>query len=333
MLFLDLMPAEAKQFDGFYAEFELAALQIGIENPKGYYEIVFCAAVWIIRQRKIAPIDVWVQGISGGQGSGKSTFAMLLKLVFERVHGLRVLTLSLDDFYLTRKERKALSEQVTPLLETRGVPGTHDVNLMNRIIADVCANRQTLVPRFDKAIDDREQDLEIVDAGVDILIVEGWCLGATGYSQSDIQQQQLCDPVNTLESIEDKDYIWRRYVNSQLTGEGYQALFRSFGGLFYLAIPNWEAVMQWRSLQETKLVAAKAQHLDSKTRLIDENGEHDQASGEIKTMDRSGIERFIMFYERLTKKMLVETSNTADFTFSLNKEHEFFSVHANVSSP
>ena len=39
MLFLDLMPAEAKQFDGFYAEFELAALQIGIGNPKGYYEI------------------------------------------------------------------------------------------------------------------------------------------------------------------------------------------------------------------------------------------------------------------------------------------------------
>ena len=91
--------------------------------------------------------------------------------------------------------------------------------------------------------------------------------------------------------------------------------------------------MQWRSLQETKLVAAKAQHLDSKTRLSDENREHDQASGEIKTMDRSGIERFIMFYERLTKKMLVETSKTADFTFSLNKEHEFFSVHANVSSP
>ena len=90
--------------------------------------------------------------------------------------------MSLDDFYLTLKERKALSKQVTPLLETRGVPGTHDVNLMNRIIADVCANRQTQVPRFDKAIDDREQDLEIVDAGVDILIVEGWCLGATGYS-------------------------------------------------------------------------------------------------------------------------------------------------------
>ena len=62
MLFLDLTPAEAKHFDGFYAEFELAASQIGIENPKGYYEIVFCAAVWIIRQRKIAPIDVWFTG-------------------------------------------------------------------------------------------------------------------------------------------------------------------------------------------------------------------------------------------------------------------------------
>ena len=333
MLFLDLTPAEANHFDDFYAEFELAASQIGIEDPKGYYEIVFCAAVWIIRQRKLKPIDVWVQGISGGQGSGKSTFAMLLKLVFERVYGLRMLTLSLDDFYLTLKERVVLSKQVTPLLETRGVPGTHDINLMNRIIAEVCANQQTQVPRFDKAIDDRKQHLEIVDAGVDILIVEGWCLGATGYSQSDKQQQQLCDPVNTLESIEDKNCVWRRHVNSQLMGERYQALFRSFSALFYLAIPDWEAVLQWRSLQETKLVAAKAQYLNGKAHLSDQSQQRAQASAEIKTMDRAGIERFIMFYERLTKKMLEETPRTADLTFSLNAEHEFISVHGNVSSP
>ena len=329
MFFLDLKPAELASYHGFFAEFEAAATQIGIEDAKGYYEVVFCSAVWINRQRTLTQTTTWVQGISGGQGSGKSTFALLLALVFERVFGSRALILSLDDFYLTLDERKDLSRQVTPLLVTRGVPGTHDVNLMNRVIEDICNGQQTQIPRFDKAIDDRKQDLETVASGVDVLIVEGWCLGATGYSQTKIEQQRLYQPVNVLEQNEDVDCVWRNYADSQLKGSGYQRLFQSFNGLFYLAIPGWEAVMRWRALQETKLVAAVAQQADNQSRTDDESRVTTQTSGRIKTMDRSGIERFVMFYERLTKKMLDEVPGTADLTFSLNDNHAFISVNIN----
>ena len=50
---------------------------------------------------------------------------------------------SIDDFYLTRAERKKLGEQVHPLMETRGVPGTHDVQMLATCIEDL----KTLVRR------------------------------------------------------------------------------------------------------------------------------------------------------------------------------------------
>src|SRR5688500_15694753 len=67
-----------------------------------------------------------IHAIAGLQGSGKSTLAaQVAALACER--GLRVAVLSVDDFYLGRRERLALARRVHPLLATRGPPGTHDV--------------------------------------------------------------------------------------------------------------------------------------------------------------------------------------------------------------
>ena len=62
-----------------------------------------------------------VIGVNGAQGAGKSTFCQLLKLVLEEKFGKKVASWSIDDLYLSRKERKRLSEEVHPLLMTRGV--------------------------------------------------------------------------------------------------------------------------------------------------------------------------------------------------------------------
>jgi D-glycerate 3-kinase len=67
-------------------------------------------------------------GINGTQGSGKSTLADYLCTMLGE-QGLNCVSLSLDDFYLTRAERETLAAEVHPLLKTRGVPGTHDVSL------------------------------------------------------------------------------------------------------------------------------------------------------------------------------------------------------------
>ena len=74
------------------------------------------------------PAGGLVVGICGAQGSGKSTLTAVLRKLLE-MRGLRVASLSLDDLYLTRGERRELAARIHPLLATRGVPGTHDVEL------------------------------------------------------------------------------------------------------------------------------------------------------------------------------------------------------------
>ncbi|HKK22797.1 MAG TPA: hypothetical protein VJ947_03845, partial [Pseudohaliea sp.] len=102
-----------------------------------------------------APIIV---GVNGSQGSGKSTCCAWLVQALREEHGLSAIALSLDDFYLTRAERRALAATVHPLLATRGVPGTHDIDLLRRTLGDLMGQGGTKVvhvPRFDKARDDR----------------------------------------------------------------------------------------------------------------------------------------------------------------------------------
>ena len=69
--------------------------------------------------------------VNGSQGSGKSTLCAWLCAHLQAACGVRAISVSLDDFYLTRAQRQKLAASVHPLLATRGVPGTHDVHLLN----------------------------------------------------------------------------------------------------------------------------------------------------------------------------------------------------------
>ena len=96
-----------------------------------------------------------ILGINGSQGSGKSTLADYLCSIIAERHGVTAVNLSLDDFYLTHDQRAQLAETVHPLLGTRGVPGTHDVDLAIQTIEQLVAGSECRIPRFDKSVDDR----------------------------------------------------------------------------------------------------------------------------------------------------------------------------------
>ena len=86
---------------------------------------------WIyITYKKDNKIKIF--GLSGGQGSGKSTITGILKFILKKEYGLDLCVFSIDDFYKTKTERKKMSEKIHPLFLTRGVPGTHDVELINK---------------------------------------------------------------------------------------------------------------------------------------------------------------------------------------------------------
>lgn len=243
-------------------------------------------------------------GIQGSQGSGKSTIAKFIKLILEKGHSLNVAVLSLDDFYLTRSERLLLSKNTHPLLATRGVPGTHDIDLARntiRQLSEAEPDTVTAIPRFDKSVDDRfpETQWESYKGRADIVILEGWCIGVSAQSEA-----ELIKPINQLETEEDTDCKWRRYVNEALASD-FKALFDSLDTLVVIQAPSFECVYEWRALQEQKL--KKNTVLSSTSR----------------TMSETELRRFIAHYERLTRRCLDTLKDRADWVLQLDSNHNF----------
>ena len=74
--------------------------------------------------------------VSGPQGSGKTTFTSEIKKKLTKKK-LKVLVLSIDDFYFGKKDRNKLSKTASPLLATRGVPGTHNLQYLKKVLTIV----------------------------------------------------------------------------------------------------------------------------------------------------------------------------------------------------
>ena len=247
-----------------------------------------------------------VIGLTGGQGSGKSTISNILKIILKEGFRLETTIFSIDDFYKTLKERKVMSKKISHLFLTRGVPGTHDTRMLLNCIKNLKNNKfkKTMIPKFDKSIDDRSsRDKWIkVKKKPNIVIFEGWCVGVTPQKKKDLNI-----PINKLEKEKDKKKIWRKKVNRELK-TNYKKIFNLIDKTIFLKVPNFKYVFKWRLLQEKKL------RITSKGK---------------KTMTDQQIANFIMFYERLTKHMLKVLPKKSDSVISIDKQHRLKSIKFN----
>lgn len=242
-----------------------------------------------------------VIGINGCQGSGKSTLGDYLCSLIPTRLDIGVVSLSLDDFYLTKSQRNKLASQVHPLLATRGVPGTHDIQLAIDCVDNLIAGRETVITRFDKKIDDRvpSDHLQIIKEPVGLIILEGWCLGAQAQNQS-----QLVEPINSLEQHEDSDGIWRSYVNQALINEhSYQSLFSRVDELIMLKAPSFETVYKWRLQQEHKMIEQAIKRGQQRPP---------------QAMSDAQVLRFIEYFQRITEDILKQLPHRADHLFELD---------------
>jgi len=235
-------------------------------------------------------------GINGAQGSGKTTLAALMVRLFAQQQ-LHAVALSLDDFYYTRDERMTLAKAIHPLLQTRGVPGTHDVALAVEVLKTLQYQQHNVsVPRFNKTLDDRypEAKWDKVSA-VDVVIIEGWCLGAQAQPESELETA-----INQLERDHDEDGQWRRYVNEQLEIQ-YPALFNLIDRWVMLKAPDFDCVFDWR-LQHEKSLRQQQANLASPHHL----------------MSDVDLAFFVEHFQRITEQMLRDLPNRMDYLFELD---------------
>jgi len=256
-------------------------------SPKNTIEVVEAE----VRGWLKTAIKPFVLGICGAQGSGKSTLSEGLARRLEN-EGMTVALLSLDDLYLAPEARPVAA---SPLFAVRGVPGTHDVALGERVFASLKSAQPTRLPRFDKANDWPLPENEWPEViAPDVIVFEGWCVGASPQTDGD-----LTEPVNDLER--EDDGAWRRAVNEALKGP-YATLFGHIDRLILLAAPSFKIVRDWRIEQESTLRA----------RL--------KAEGRTgaRVMSDAEIGRFIQYYERLTRHILQTMPLYADLTLQLD---------------
>ncbi len=247
-----------------------------------------------------------VIGLTGGQGTGKSTISNILKIILKEAYKLETVIFSIDDFYKTLNERKKISKKISKLFITRGVPGTHDTKMLFQCINNLKKNnfKKMIIPKFDKSIDDRckKNKWLKVKKKPNIVIFEGWCVGATAQKNKDLNF-----PVNKLEKQRDNKRIWRQKVNSELKKD-YNKIFNLIDKLIFLKVPSFKYVFRWRLLQEKKL------------RITGKGN---------KTMNDKQVENFVMYYERITKHMLKTLPKTADTVISIDKKHRLKSIKFN----
>ncbi|KAF4437265.1 ATP-binding pantothenate kinase [Fusarium acutatum] len=220
----------------------------------------------------------FVLGLSGLQGSGKSTWAAALSQALMNQHHLKTRMVSLDDLYHDHPELVALREANPDngLLQTRGQPGTHDEvlakNFFDQVLGLVESDKKVVKwPAFDKSLHSGQggrvpvEDWEEVplDQGLDVLIFEGWALGFKPLTDEEVkrkwekakaseaQQSEEWALMNTLASHDLSHLLLinrnlRRYCD---TFSGPQ----HFEGFLHLSTDKLVQVYEWRLGQERAL--------------------------------------------------------------------------------
>ncbi|CAD5909533.1 MAG: glycerate kinase [Planktothrix agardhii] len=197
------------------------------------------------RQRLGRPL---VQGILGGQGTGKTTLGKVLTYILSLFH-YDTLSLSLDDLYKTYSERQQL-QKADPRLIWRGPPGTHDLELGIQVLDQLrqpLPDQTIAIPRFDKSLWQGAGDRispEFV-TGIDIILFEGWFVG--------------CRPINPqlfdsapVPIITPSDKKFARDMNKQLNG--YIYLWEKLDRLLILNPVDYRLSKQWRIQAEHDMI-------------------------------------------------------------------------------
>ena len=244
----------------------------------------------------------YILGLAGGQGTGKTTISSIISIILRKYFKLNVFTISIDDFYKTRKERLLLSQKIHPSLMIRGVPGTHDINIMLNFFKRVKSKkfRKLKLPKFNKAIDDRYKKKlwYSISKRPDIIIFEGWCVGARAEKNSTLKKA-----INSLEKIDDKKLTWRKFVNHQLKSK-YKKLYSKLNCLLFLKANNFSLLQQWRLKQEKKLWLKN------------------KKSSNNKIMNKKDVIKFMQTYQRVTQNMFKYAPKYASIILNLNSNHQ-----------
>lgn len=197
-----------------------ASLDPSIRQPGLVEEYYLPLFFYLYKQATGSSRPGFVAGINAPQGGGKTTLTSYLVQLFGW-SGLNAVTLSIDDFYLTRAQQIQLAADYAynPYLQQRGYPGTHDIALGADILTRLKQSMPGItlsLPRYDKSKHDGQGDRAgpdlwpVVQLPVDVILLEGWMLGFQPLPLEKLADTRLVQ-INTLLKQYDK---WHKLLDS-----------------------------------------------------------------------------------------------------------------------
>lgn len=239
----------------------------------------------------------FIQGILGGQGTGKTTMCAVLALILKEL-GYHTVSLSLDDLYKTYSDRLILTN-LDPRLIWRGPPGTHDIDLGLSVLNQIQNSQSPVaIPRFDKSAYNGAGDRTTPEIAhhVDILLFEGWFVGAQPIDSAAFDTAP--PPI-----ITEEDRKFARDMNRQLSD--YLPLWQLLDSLIVLYPTDYRCSLQWRKQAEQQMIVSGK-------------------SG----MSETEIEEFVHYFWRslhpeLFIKPLIKMPQLVDLVIEINLDHTF----------
>jgi D-glycerate 3-kinase len=192
-------------------------------------------------------------GLSAPQGAGKTT--LVRKLVPALVaRGQRAVAISIDDFYLTHAEQLAVAaaHPGNRILEHRGAPGTHDVELGDSVLERLSRlgpDETMKLPSYDKAAHAGRGDRAPGDAWpvvvgpLDVVFLEGWCWAFQPAPESALVDSALRPVEDALPAYA----RWQRRMHSVIAWRA----------------EHLESIVAWRVAAEANARAAGRAGLDA----------------------------------------------------------------------
>jgi D-glycerate 3-kinase len=217
-----------------------------------------------------------ILGISGLQGSGKSTWASTIVNILSSEHKLHTITISLDDLYKTHDDLVKQREKNpdNKLYRVRGQPGTHDQQLAADFFKKLKAYQgegMLSIPSFDKSKFDGEGDRAPKEAWPttsskpDVVIFEGWCIGFRPLTEPEVENKyklavegkmQLNTPSrHKLQHLCEMNDHLRQYCNDFMGPE-------HFDFFIHIDATDLRYVYVWRMEQEHKMIAEKGMGME-----------------------------------------------------------------------